>query len=131
MEPECVQVPSTMPYQEVMQRCLNHPGNYIYIVDDKENLEGVISFSDLKEFIFEDGLNGLILAKDLINPDIIYVTPEESLASSLNKFNFIDMEQLPVVERNNGSRKVKGVITRNQLMKAYHKEMVKRVLIRN
>ncbi len=131
MEAECVQVPSTTPYQEVMQRCLNHPGNYIYIVDEKEDLEGVISFSDLKEFIFEDGLNGLILAKDLINPDIIYVTPEESLASSLNKFSFIDMEQLPVVERNNGSRKVKGIITRNQLMKAYRQEMLKRVLIRN
>lgn len=131
MEAACVQVPSTTPYEVVMQKCLNHPGNYIYIIDEKENLEGVISFSDLKEFIFEDGLNGLILAKDLINPDIVYVTPEESLASTLNKFSFIDMEQLPVVERNNGSRKVKGVITRNQLMKAYRQEMLKRVLIRN
>jgi len=131
MEPASVQVPATTSYQEVMQKCLNNPGNYIYIVDDRENLEGVISFSDLKEFIFEDGLNGLILAKDLINPDVVYVTPEESLASSLDKFSFIDMEQLPVVERNNGSRKVKGIITRNQLMKAYRQEMLKRVLIRN
>lgn len=131
MEAACIQVPSTTPYEEVMRRCLNNPGNYIYIIDEKENLEGVISFSDLKEFIFEDGLNGLILAKDLINPDIVYVTPEESLASTLNKFSFIDMEQLPVVEKNNGSRKVKGVITRNQLMKAYRQEMLKRVLIRN
>lgn len=131
MEPVSMQVPVTTPYQEVMQKCLTNPGNYVYIVDEKDNLEGVISFSDLKEFIFEDGLNGLILAKDLINPDIVYVTPDESLASSLNKFSFIDMEQLPVVERNNGSRKMMGIITRNQLMRAYRQEMLKRVLIKN
>jgi CIC family chloride channel protein len=51
------------------------------------------------------------------------------LASSLNKFSYIDMEELPVVASDDGFRRLLGVITRNELMKIYRQEMLKRVMI--
>jgi CIC family chloride channel protein len=51
------------------------------------------------------------------------------LASSLNKFSYIDMEELPVVASDDGFRRLLGVITRNDLMKVYRQEMLKRVMI--
>jgi len=123
-----VTLPATASYDAVLQKLLKGSGNYVYVVDEQGSLEGVISFTDLKEFVFEEGLKGLVLAKDLANKDLVYVTPEETLASSLNKFSFIDMEQLPVVEVN-GSRRLRGVLTRSRLLKAYHQEMQKRMLM--
>ncbi|SHE33182.1 chloride channel protein, CIC family [Desulfacinum infernum DSM 9756] len=128
LEPEAVTLPATASYDAVLQKLLKGSGNYVYVVDEQGSLEGVISFTDLKEFVFEEGLNGLVLARDLANKDLVYVTPDETLASSLNKFSFIDMEQLPVVEVN-GARRLRGVLTRSRLLKAYHQEMQKRMLM--
>ncbi|MFP3871232.1 MAG: CBS domain-containing protein, partial [Syntrophobacteria bacterium] len=95
-----------------------------------DNLEGVISFQELKEFVYEDQLQGLVLARDLANRDVVYVTPDETLASSLNKFSYIDVEELPVVAGDDGFRRLEGIITRSELMRIYRREMSKRVLIR-
>ncbi len=131
MEPSNAIVSFAASYQEVFEALLQNKGNYLYIVDENDDLEGVISFSDMKEFVFEEDLRDLVVARDVANHDLVYVKPDESLASSINKFSFIDMEQLPVVEVRNGSRKLCGIITRSRLMKAYHQEMAKRVFIQN
>ncbi len=129
MRRQVPKIPSTLPYSEVLQLCLRGQGNYLYTTDEEDNLEGVISFQDIKEFIYDDQLNGLVYARDLANRDVVYVTPDETLASSLNKFSYIDMEELPVVVSEDGSRRLEGIITRSELMKIYRKEMLKRVMI--
>ncbi|MDR3555378.1 MAG: chloride channel protein [Syntrophobacteraceae bacterium] len=131
MDRHAAVVGEATPYEDVVRRCLTGACNYLYLVDKTNGLEGVISFSDLRESLLEDGLNGLVIAKDLANNDVVTVSPDESLASCLNKFSFIDIEQLPVVQNVNGKREVLGVITRSQLMNAYRQEMVKRALIRD
>ena len=129
MSREVPKIPSNLPYIEVVQLCLKGQGNYLYTTDEEDNLEGVISFQDIKEFVYDDQLNGLVFARDLANRDVVYVTPDESLASSLNKFSYIDMEELPVVGSGDGFRRLLGIITRSELMKIYRKEMLKRVMI--
>ncbi len=126
-----VKVAAHAPYHVVLGHCLAHGGDYLYMVDENDNLEGVIAFSDLKEFVFEEGFKDLVLAKDLANDNPVYVTPEESLASSLNKFSNIDVEQLPVVEVLDHSLRLRGVITRSHLLNAYRQEMIKRQLIQD
>lgn len=130
MDEHFTAVPPGASYESVLRKCLTGTSNYLYVVDDDNRLEGVISFSDLKEFVFEEELKDLVLARDLANQNLVCVTPDESLASSLNKFSFIDMEQLPVVDRLDGKIEMKGVITRNQLLRAYRQEMLKRVVFR-
>jgi CIC family chloride channel protein len=130
MNPQVSKIPHTLPYNKVMQLFLTGQGNYLYTTDEDDNLEGVISFQDIKEFVYDDQLNGLVYAKDLANTDVVYVTPDETLASSLNKFSYIDMEELPVVASGDGFRRLLGVITRNELMKIYRQEMLKRVMIK-
>ena len=129
MNREVPTIPGNMPYSEVVQLCLKGQGNYLYTIDDDENLEGVISFQDIKEFVYDDQLNGLVFARDMANRDIVYVTPDETLASSLNKFSYIAMEELPVVASDDGFRRLLGIITRSELMNIYRKEMLKRVMI--
>jgi CBS-domain-containing membrane protein len=47
----------------------------------------------------------------------------------MNKFSYIDMEELPVVGSHDGFRRLVGIITRSELMKIYRKEMLRRVMI--
>lgn len=129
METNVTSIRSNTPYGAILKQCLNGRSNYLYVTDEKGSLEGVISFSDLKEFIFEEGLRNLVLARDLYNRDIVFVTPDESLASALNKFSFNDIEQLPVVEQANGSFTIKGVISRSHLLNAYRQQLLKHSLI--
>ena len=131
MQHQAAVVDEAAPYEDVLHRCLAGSCNYLYLVDKSNGLEGVISFSDLREFVFEDGLSGLVIAKDLANNDVVTVSPDESLASCLNKFSFIDIEQLPVVQDLNGTRQILGVVTRSHLLNAYRQEMVKRAIIRD
>lgn len=130
MTHEVPTIPGNLPYSEVLNRCLMGPCNYLYTIDEENNLEGVISFQELKEFVYEEHLHGLVLARDLANTDVVCVTPEETLASSMNKFSSLEVEELPVVDYNNGFRRLEGIITRSELMRIYRQEMLKRVLIK-
>jgi CIC family chloride channel protein len=65
MNHQVSKISGTLPYNEVMKLFLGGRGNYLYTTDEDDNLEGVISFQDLKEFIYDDQLNGLVYAKDL------------------------------------------------------------------
>lgn len=129
MEREVATIPSDTSFESIVNQCITGACNYLYIIDDRRNLEGVVSFSDVKEFVYDEDLKGLVIAKDLSSPDLIYATPDETLASAMNKFSFIDMEQLPVVEPVNGTLRITGVITRSRLLNAYRQQMLRRTLI--
>ena len=129
MSLEVSKIPENLPYNDVVALCLKGHGNYLYTTGENDNLEGVISFQDIKEFVYDDQLNGLVFARDLANRDVVYVTPDESLASSLNKFSYIDMEELPVVVSQDGYRRLEGVVTRSELMRIYRQEMLKKGMI--
>lgn len=124
-------VPASASYAAILKKCLSGRCNCLYMLNENGDLGGVIPFSQMREFILEDSLNGLVIAQDLADSNFIFLTPDESLASSINKFSLIDMEQLPVVVERNGSKKITGVLTRSRLFEAYRKEMLKRVLVRS
>ncbi len=131
MDPAFETVPASAPYEEVLKKCLGTHCDCLYILGKDKDLVGIISFSQLREFVLEQSLNGLVVAQDLADPNVIFLTPDESLASSLNKFSIIDMEQLPVVVQHDGAMEMAGVLTRSRLFDAYRKEMLKRVLVRS
>lgn len=129
MEPVFEAITPATAYEVVLKKCLGNSANCLYVVDEKQDLVGVVSFSDIKPLMLEGKKGERPAARDLLHPDVVFVTPEESLASCLNKFSFIDMEQLPVVEEANGYKKISGVITRNRVFQAYRQEMLKRSII--
>ncbi|MBW1980374.1 MAG: chloride channel protein [Deltaproteobacteria bacterium] len=129
MSRDVPKIPGNLPYEEVLKHCLAGNRNYLYTIDEQDNLEGVISFQELKEFVYDDQLRHLVFARDLANRDVVYVTPDETLASSLNKFSSLDVEELPVVQSYDGQHRLEGIVTRSELMRIYRKEMGKRLLI--
>jgi len=99
------------------------------VVDDSGLLSGIVTFQDFKEVVFEEGLGNLVVVKDISIPNVITITENENLDEALKKIGLRNIEQLPVVDKNN-SRKIVGILSRRDVFSAYNKALINRSLIK-
>jgi Kef-type K+ transport system membrane component KefB/CBS domain-containing protein len=66
------------------------------VVSEDNKLIGIVDFDDVKDFIIDNKFHET--ARSIMLTELIYITPEESLNSALNKMKATDLELLPVVE---------------------------------
>lgn len=90
------------------------------IVNAKGELSGIISFQDFKSVMFEPGLEDLIVIKELATEKVITITNEENLDDAFKKIGSKNIEQLPVVSKNNPN-KIVGMLSRRDIISAYNK----------
>jgi len=96
------------------------------VLEDGELLHGIIYFDDIRVFFTERGLpSRAVVAQDLLAVSYTVVTLDEDLASVLRKFRSSRLEELPVVEAE-GSRHFVGVLSRRDVIAAYHDKMYSR-----
>jgi CIC family chloride channel protein len=127
MTKEVETVPETMHLNVLLQSTITSHFSSFPVVDNEGLLSGMITFEDFKEIIMEEGLNDLIIVKDICTTKVITITENESLNRALEKIGFRDIEQLPVVDTNN-SRKIVGILSRRDIFTAYNKALISRSL---
>ena len=87
-------------------------------VDDDGKLAGIVSLKDLRDAVFEKGMDHVILAQDLATKDVLTVRPSDTLNDALKKFGTRDVELLPVVDSTAGG-KVLGCVSRKNVISLY------------
>ncbi len=87
------------------------------VVDEEGELVGIVSQSDLEEAIIEGRAEGARVG-DIMSTSVVTCTPGESLRMAFQRFAERDVFQIPVVE-DRGSRRLTGVLRRNELLWAY------------
>jgi len=92
------------------------------VTDSHGYLQGIISFNDLRTILFEEYVHPLLIAVDIAVTDVVTVKPDDNLYEALKKMDEGDFELLPVVRGKNG-QVLMGVITRNDLLNRYQKEL--------
>lgn len=85
---------------------------YLYAVDDKDRLIGVIG---LKALLSEDGNKRV---KDVMIDELISLTPMSTLREALNTFERYDIRALPILDKEG---KILGVISYRDIKKLKHK----------
>ncbi len=125
-----VKIPEDMPLREIIEvisntNCYNYP-----VVSKDGTLVGFISLDDIRGILLEEDVYSLIIAKDLVQPNPVTVTPDETLAEAMKKFASMDMrgnpvEEIPVVKDRN-SYEIIGILTRRNLLAAYSRQMESR-----
>ncbi len=113
-------------FQQVVERFLDSQDPYCYLVDPEQRLTGVIYLHDVKEFLNEGGLEGLVIARDLARPVSTSTYPQETLAHCLRKFSGTGLERLPVLDGNPGARKLIGVVAQKDLLDLYDREVLRK-----
>lgn len=95
------------------------------VTDENGRLLGMITLQDLRTIISREGMDNLIIAGDIANPNITALSPYENLASASHKFGLRDTIALPVIDENVPHRLV-GILTRRDLIKAYDKRLIEK-----
>ena len=95
-----------------------------FVVTDGENgLLGVISFADIKHVAFDDSLDDLINARDLVRKGGTVLTLDETLEAAMADMDQSGRDCLPVVAAR-GAKKVEGVVRRDDLLRAYNSALI-------
>ncbi len=94
------------------------------IVDKDGLLTGIISFQDFKDAVLEKDLEDLIVVKELATKNVITITDDKNLDDALMMIGSRNIEQLPVVDKNN-PRKIIGMLSRRDIISAYNKGLLK------
>lgn len=113
----------TTPFKRILTIISKSTNSYFPVVNSKHKMVAILSFSDIREVMFEEGLKDLVVAKDLAAPEVISLCPKDNLNIALEKFAAIDVAQLPVVDSKNPDRVI-GMLSRGDLISAYNKKVL-------
>jgi CIC family chloride channel protein len=120
-------VSENMILKELLEFTLSSKHVGFPVLDSKGLLAGIITIEDYKEILFEEGLENLVVVKELATSNVITVTENENLAAAMKKIGFKNIEQIPVVDQNN-PRKIIGILSRRDIVSAYNKTLIDRTL---
>jgi len=114
------------PLSEILEGVATGQQHTFPVLQDGRTLHGVIYFDDIRIFFTERGLPPrAVVAQDLLAANFSTVSLDEDLASALRKFRTAIREELLVVDPED-PRRVVGVLSRRDVMVAYHDRMYQR-----
>jgi CIC family chloride channel protein len=110
----------------MLQLIMKHPHTHIYVTDAKGSFKGVVVVDDLRQAILEyQTLQNIVIAMDIMSDEIPRVHEGDTLDKVMRLFGTTKLEELPVIE-DDGSDILAGIVTRQALIGAYNKEILKR-----
>jgi CIC family chloride channel protein len=120
-------MPEALPLGKMAQRISKSKFNSFPVLDDQDQLIGILSFNDYNEAIFDENLKDLVVAKDLATTDLVTISLDDNLWTALEKISSKDFAVLPVVSAQ-ATNKLEGVVSRRDIIGAYNKAVLKKSL---
>jgi CIC family chloride channel protein len=122
-------MPEALPLEQMAKKISKSKFNSFPVLNAQNKLIGILSFNDYNEAIFDEHLKGIVVAGDLATTDLVTITMEENLWTALEKISSKDFAVLPVVSARKPN-KLKGVISRRDIIGAYNKAVLKKSLFK-
>ncbi len=111
------------PFDELVPIIVNSTHNQIYVVDENKKLIGYISMQEIRQTMMDfESLKHLLVAADIVNPNIPVVKENETLDRVMKLFGKTGLEELPVVSANGGTNII-GTITQRDVIDAYNHQI--------
>ena len=86
---------------------------------------GIVSFQDIREIMLEDGLEDLVVMRDLAQTELIKIYPDDNLNEATQKFGIKDINMIPVVDPRD-DQNILGILKRKDVIDAYNKGVLMR-----
>ena len=96
----------------------------VQVVDDEGLMIGIVTFSDLQNWLIDVALDEVVVAAEVANRNVEVISENDSLLDAITILDRESFEQMPVVAADN-PRKVLGMLSRNAIFSTYHKLIVK------
>ena len=118
IRPVC-QIPEGMAFGEMVKMMVNSREIYFPVVDQNGKMNGILSINDIREFMFEESINHLIVARDVATPNVQRVLWNDTLQRALDKMAALNVDELPVV-REEARDEIVTMITKRDIINYYH-----------
>jgi len=112
-------IPEEMLFGEMVKIMVNSQEIYFPVVDQNGKMSGILSINDVREFMFEESINHLILARDVATPNVVRVLWNDTLQQALDKMAALNVDELPVV-REEARDEIVTMITKRDIINYYH-----------
>ncbi|GAB4366828.1 MAG: chloride channel protein [Calditrichia bacterium] len=121
-------IPPDISFKALLEIMVNSPHTQFFVIDRRNQFVGAVSMQEIRRALLDqDLLADLLIALDLVNPQIPRVKVEDDLDSVMKLFGKYEIEEIPVVASDNPN-KIVGYITHRDVIDAYNRELVKRDL---
>ncbi len=112
-------LPARASLSDVLHFVEKSRDNHFPVVNETDELLGVIHFSDIHDMIDDPVLRDLVTAVDLADGSTPAVPTDLPLSELLDVFRTADIGSLPVVEKT-GSRRPVGIVEERDLLRVLH-----------
>ena len=116
-------IPEDMRFQKFREYFSETKQHYFPVMDEHKRLTGIFSSTDIRGVLFSEGIDDLILMKDICTSDIIVTTPDEDLNTVLQKFTQKNIDSLPVVKVDDFGILI-GMINRREIIAFYNEKIL-------
>ena len=82
-------------------------------------LKGLISFEEIRDVLFDEGLSNLVIASDLTYEEVPWLSPQDTLEHAISQFDECRSSCLPVVDPHD-PRKLIGLLEQRSVLRVYH-----------
>jgi CIC family chloride channel protein len=103
-------------FAEIARLFLSVRVNNIYVVNAERHFVGAVSLHDIKPYLADTDLAGLVIANDIMREEFPRIGPEQSLSDALGAFLGQTIERLPVIEPSTGE--LIGSLSKSDLLLA-------------
>lgn len=109
-------VVSTARFAEIARMFLSVRVNNIYVVSKEGRFVGAVSLHDIKPYLGDADLAGLVIASDVMREEFPRVGPDGTLSDALGTFLGHAIERLPVIDPATGQ--LMGSLSKSDLLLA-------------
>ncbi|PLX94565.1 MAG: chloride channel protein [Desulfuromonas sp.] len=120
-------VPEGMTLRQFTAFIANTKHTNFPLLNPAGEMTGIISIQDFLGVVFEKDLMDLVVVKELATTEVTTVYGDENLDQAMRKIGYRNIEQLPVVDREQKNRLV-GIVSRRDMVSAYNKALMARTL---
>jgi CBS domain-containing protein len=115
-------VPDNTRFDELLKIMSHARSDLLPVVDGEGRYIGNISLPQIRDVIFDQALADLLIARDLLDSEPAYVTPDEPLGAVLQKFHDIKDEvgHMPVIAEEESPRVI-GMIRQRDVVDMFRR----------
>lgn len=113
----------TEPFPKLVERCLQTRYNNLYVADESGRFLGAVPLPTIRLMLHQGENLNTVIALDLLDDQFEFVTPDQKLADTMEKFWRQNSERLPVLA-DVTSRKLIGWISKRDLIGIYSQEIL-------
>lgn len=111
------------PFNKILEKLANSSHNYVYVIDDNDNLTGFISMQEIRQTMTDyENLQHLLIAADIARPNVHTVRESDNLDFVMKEFSRTGLDELPVVT-NDQAKKIVGTIWQRDVITAYNHQV--------